>query len=182
MTAGRPLIFETPEKLEEAVEAYFASCWEEVWIQIRTLDDADKPIKDPQGGFIMEWIPKLDREGNRILRRMKPYSITGLAVALNTSRQTLLNYQERPEFFDTIKKAKDICEQYIEDGMLSGEIPAVPGIFNAKNNYGWADKQEIDNTHRVVEMPTIKKDGKEVKFNIGPDAVSNDAIDEEEGH
>jgi len=173
MKTGRPLLFESVEALESAIEAYFESCWEEVWIQNRRLDDQGKPIKDPQGGFELEWVQKLDRNGKVILRQMKPYSITGLAVALNTSRQTLLNYEARPEFFDTIKRAKDICERFLEEGLLCGEIPAAPGIFNAKNNYGWIDRTDQFVAATVTEMPTIKKDGKDMNFNIGPDAESN---------
>jgi hypothetical protein len=56
--------------------------------------------------------------------------------------------------------------------MFKGTIPAVPGIFNAKNNYGWVDKHEVDSNLSVTEMPTIKKNGKEVKYNIGPDATN----------
>lgn len=169
MAGGRPLLFDNAEALEAAISDYFESCWEEVWHQQAILDPE---TKKPTGET--EWIQKLDRHGNPILRQMRPYSITGLAVALNTSRQTLLNYEERPEFFDTIKKAKDICEKYLEEGLLCGEIPAAPGIFNAKNNYGWVDKSEIDSNLKVQEMPTIKKDGQDLKFNIGPDAKETD--------
>ena len=34
------------------------------------------------------------------------WTITGLALALDTYRQTLINYEEKDEFMDTIKKAK----------------------------------------------------------------------------
>ena len=181
MTAGRPLKFSSVKELEDGIEAYFESCWEEVWTERNKLDDKGKSIL-VDGYPAKEWVQKLDREGKAILRQMNPYSVTGLAVALNTSRRTLLDYQEKAEYTHTIKKAKDICERFIEDGMLSGEIPQIAGIFNAKNNYGWVDKTETDLTASVVEMPTIKKDGKEVKFNIGPDAKTSDPIDEEEGH
>ena len=36
----------------------------------------------------------------------RPYTVSGLAYALGTNRQTLLNYEENEEFFDTIKRAK----------------------------------------------------------------------------
>ena len=168
---GRPLLFKTPGELESAIEAYFESCWEEVWVTQRKLDNDKKPIKDDFGNFEMEWIPKLNREGKHILRQTKPYTLSGLALALNCCRQTLLNYKERPEFLDTIKKAKAVCEAFLEEGMLAGEIPAIPGIFNAKNNYGWADKTEIGLTAKVTKMDKITKDGQEIDFNVPDSAI-----------
>ena len=49
--------------------------------------------------------------------------------------------------------------------------------------------QTVDLNAQVVEMPTIKKDGQELTFNIGSETESGsegtalgEAIDEEEGH
>jgi len=76
-------------------------------------------------------------------KKEKPYTITGLALALNfNSRQTLLNYEGRPEFMDTIKKAKMKCQNYAEESLYTNR--QVAGIiFNLKNNYGWVDKHEV---------------------------------------
>src|SRR3989338_10128016 len=68
----------------------------------------------------------------------KPISISGLAVALDINRQTLLNYSKTEEFFGTIKKAKAICEKYTEESLFIGRKIA-GAIFNLKNNYGWKD-------------------------------------------
>lgn len=76
----------------------------------------------------------------------EPYTITGLALWLDTNRETLLNYEERPEFFDTIKRAKLRCENWVEKGLLKNKVNATAGIFNLKNNYGWKDKTETDIT------------------------------------
>ena len=100
MTAGRPLIFNSPQELEAAIESYFESCWEEVWIERPKLDTEAKPIFDERKEKVTEWVPKLSRTGKQILRQMHPYTLGGLAVALNCSRQTLLNYKERQEYTD----------------------------------------------------------------------------------
>ena len=42
------------------------------------------------------------------------WTIKGLALALDTSRETLMNYEAREEFFDTIKKAKTMVEMAYE--------------------------------------------------------------------
>ena len=76
----------------------------------------------------------------------EPYTITGLALWLDTSRETLLDYQGREEYSDTIKRAKLKCENWVEKGMLGNKVNPTAGIFNLKNNYGWRDKTEQDVT------------------------------------
>ena len=83
---------------------------------------------------------------NNCDQEIKPYTITGLALWLDTSRETLINYEERPEFFDTIKRAKQKCENWVEEGALMNRINPTSAIFNLKNNYGWKDKVENDIT------------------------------------
>lgn len=124
---GRPMKFKSVEELQEKIDAYFESCYEEVWIQ------------DEEG----EWKPVLDHDGNVKTRMIRPLTITGLAVALDTSRQTLLNYEENGQFFDTIKKAKEKIESFAEEQLFTN--PRTAGvIFNMVNNYGWKNKQEHD--------------------------------------
>lgn len=73
----------------------------------------------------------------------KPYTVSGLANALDLTRQSLLNYEEDDEFFDTIKRAKSKIEQFAEECLFVGSNTAGV-IFNLKNNYNWKDKQEIE--------------------------------------
>jgi hypothetical protein len=69
------------------------------------------------------------------------WTITGLAIALDTSRETLCNYEAREEYFDTIKKAKDMVEHSYEvDLKKSGRT----GTIFALKNFDWKDKQETD--------------------------------------
>lgn len=70
-------------------------------------------------------------------------TITGLAVHLDTSRETLCNYEEKDDFFDTIKKAKDRIEMaYERDLRRKGRS----GDIFALKNFGWRDKTEQDIT------------------------------------
>lgn len=73
-----------------------------------------------------------------------PYTISGLAYALGTTRRTLLDYQEKDNYSHTIKKAKSKIEAYNEVMLYNKEVPTTGVIFNLKNNYGWKDKQEIE--------------------------------------
>jgi len=72
---------------------------------------------------------------------------TGLAIHLGfESRQSLQDYKEKPEFTYSIKKALSKIEQNYEQGLFSRN-PAGP-IFALKN-FGWKDKQEIDQVTEV---------------------------------
>jgi hypothetical protein len=106
-------------------------------LKFKTVEELQTKVK--------EYFETCDEKG-------KPYTITGLALSLDTTRQGLMNYQERDEFYDTIKKAKLQCENYAEEQLFVGKNTAGV-IFNMKNNYGWVDKQEIEQsgetTHNI---------------------------------
>jgi hypothetical protein len=72
------------------------------------------------------------------------YSITGLALALDTYRETLCNYEKRDEFFDTIKRAKQRIENAYELRLIKR---GTSGDIFALKNFGWTDKQEIEQTN-----------------------------------
>ena len=74
----------------------------------------------------------------------KPYTVSGLAYALGTTRRTLLDYQEKDEFSHTIKTAKAKIERFNEEMLYSKDVSTTGVIFNLKNNYNWKDKQEIE--------------------------------------
>lgn len=78
------------------------------------------------------------------------WTITGLALALDTSRQTLINYEDKEEFFDTIKRAKLIVENGYEiDLKKSGRT----GTIFALKNFDWKDKNETDITSGGKVIP-----------------------------
>jgi len=78
-------------------------------------------------------------------------TITGMAVHLDVDRKTLLNYSNKDEFFPALKRAKAKCEAALESRALLGGLNPAMTIFSLKNNYGWVDKQEVANTHEVVQ-------------------------------
>jgi hypothetical protein len=78
---------------------------------------------------------------------------TGLAMALDTSRETLQNYKERPEFFDPLKKALLKVENgYEKDLKKKGQT----GTIFALKNFGWTDRQEIK--HEGLAPPFMAND------------------------
>ena len=94
-----------------------------------------------------------------------PYTMSGLAYALNMSRQSLINYFNKDEFFDTIKSARQKVEQQLEENALIGKANSVFTIFNLKNNFGWKDVIETktdEETSKLDELlEAIKNDKKD---------------------
>lgn len=74
------------------------------------------------------------------------WTITGLALALDTSRQVLCDYETKDEFSDTIKKAKLKVENGYE---IDLKKQGRSGTIFALKNFGWQDKSEVDNTIRL---------------------------------
>lgn len=68
---------------------------------------------------------------------------TGLALHLDTSRETLREYKERPEFVDSLKKALLKVENSYE---LDLKKHGRSGTIFALKNFDWKDKSEQDIT------------------------------------
>ena len=80
------------------------------------------------------------------------WTITGLALALDTSRQTLLDYQHKDEFTDAVKKAKMKVENGYE---LDLKKHGRSGTIFALKNFDWKDKQETDITTQGQPLNSI---------------------------
>lgn len=94
---------------------------------------------EPMEKNIEKYFKECDKKG-------KPYTISGLAYALDMDRRSLLNYSKDEKFFPTIKRAKQKIEQQLEEKGLMGTSNATFTIFNLKNNFDWVDKQEQEIT------------------------------------
>ena len=70
----------------------------------------------------------------------RPYTVTGLAIALDLTMKGLTDYGERDAFSATVKKAKLKVENYAAEKLYGGQVAGI--IFNLKNNFGWVDKHE----------------------------------------
>lgn len=122
MAGGRPKKYSNVDEMQVLIDEYFESCF------------TDKPIEDKEGNVI-----GVERV------QVRPYTITGLAIALDLDRDSLLNYQKDSEFFGTISRAKLKCHNYAEELSMTSKNPNGV-IFNLKNNYGWKDKTESEIT------------------------------------
>lgn len=76
---------------------------------------------------------------------MDEWTITWLALALDTSRRTLLDYEGNDKFSHTIKRAKEMVENSYEiDLKKKGNT----GTIFALKNFWWIDKIENENLNK----------------------------------
>lgn len=122
---GRPARFEDPDEMQRQIDLYFQDCKEE------------------------KEVP----------------TVSGLAVYLGTNRQTLIRYEKNDEcgwlvdypesvrvaFRDTIKEAKARIESGYEQQLFNKQ-GVVGAIFTLKNNYGYVDKQEVEQTTKTINV------------------------------
>lgn len=85
-------------------------------------------------------------------------TVTGLALALDLDRRSLVNYGEREEFMPAIKRARARVENYIEQTLLEGKATA-GAIFNLKNNFGWIDEKQ-HNVSGELGVRSVKVTGR----------------------
>lgn len=74
-------------------------------------------------------------------------TVTGLALALDLTREGLCSYSGKKEFSDTVKKAKARVELAIEQKLYGNSVAGL--IFNLKNNFGWKDKTETEHSGMI---------------------------------
>lgn len=104
-----------------------------------------RPMKFPSVTALNK---RIDDYFKRQDQKGKPYTVSGLALHLDTSRETLLNYSNRGEYFDAIERAKAKCHVYAEE-KLFGIGQTSGATFYLKNNFGYRDKSEVDLTQKT---------------------------------
>lgn len=91
---------------------------------------------------------EIDENGKKI--QIEPFTITGLALALDTSREVLMDIQNRvsegysEEFSDAVIRAKLRCHNYAEKQLFTAK--SAQGAIFALKNYGWKDTSNIEVT------------------------------------
>lgn len=165
---GRPLKFSDPQALKDKIAEYFGDC--DPHIVTRKV----KRMKDDGTHY---WADSEE------MSEQKPYTISGLAVALETSRVTLVEYEKpehypehlpddvRDELINTVRDAKNKCEAYAEQHLFNGKAPA-GAQFVLKNGYGWQDKQivESENLNTEASLDEIEKRKKAEKDQVAKQA------------
>jgi hypothetical protein len=100
---------------------------------------------------------KIDKYFDECDQNSDPYTITGLALALDTWRSVLCDYEnsEDKEFSNTIKKAKARVENFAEKRLYQQSSPAGP-IFALKN-FGWTDRLALEGGDQTKPIRTENK-------------------------
>ena len=84
----------------------------------------------------------------------EPILLTGMILSLGlTSKEGFYQYQEYPEFSDSVKRARMLIELEYEKRLNNGSNAAAP-IFALKN-FGWADKQELEHSGNIAGLSPI---------------------------
>lgn len=142
---GRPPIVDPEDEIalkdfERRIEKYFRDC--------------DK-----------SWRYTGDKDNLKKVSAPRPYTMSGLAYALEMDRGTLLRYGKDERFYSTVKKARDRVHQFQEEKLFNRDS-ATGAIFALKNNFaedGWRDKTEVEKSGtpevavvRIVNYADIK--------------------------
>ncbi len=144
MAGGRPLKFKSVKELQEKIDAYFAECDPHI------VEEEYVESKHKDGELVSQEV-----KFRKVKTKQVPYTITGLALALGTTRDLILDYEEKDEFSDTIKTAKQKCHNFAERKLF--EANATGSIFNLKNNYGWKDRTEVEADLNVKDVDVTDK-------------------------
>jgi hypothetical protein len=114
----RPPMYKTPEEMKTKVESYFSSPPRKVLI--KNGESTEMPF----------------------------VSITGLALHLGfASRQSMYDYEEKPDFAYIIKRARTLIESEYEFMLQNGNTT---GAIFALKQFQWSDKVETDSVQDIV--------------------------------
>lgn len=94
--------------------------------------------------LIQKYFQEIDEHNKTHPLNQRPYTITGLALALDLTRKGLIEYSHKSdEFGNTVKAAKSRVERFAEEMLYrTGQVTGV--IFNLKNNFGWKDQSDVN--------------------------------------
>lgn len=88
----------------------------------------------------------------------RPYTISGLALWLGLTTQTLRRYEKEygdTEYADIIKLAKQRVEEYAEKSLYDNKS-SNGAKFVLQNNFGWCDKQDVNLSGEVNQVVKLE--------------------------
>ncbi len=128
-----PAKYKTASQMQTVIDQYFEDCKGEM-------------LKDKDGK------PVLNKWGEPVIVNARPPTVTGLCIALGfTNRHSLLNYQGKPAFKDTVDRAKFRIEEYNERRLYDKD-GCRGAMFNLTNNFrGWSQNPKADETEETLK-------------------------------
>lgn len=137
--AGQPPKYEAPEEMKAVVDAYFQYC-----------DTTIITKQVVQGGDIIK------------VSMPTPYTMAGLALALNMSRETLNQYGKNEKFSDIIIHARRKIEQDNVTKGLTGIYDPKTNNLNLASNYGYSTKEKIEISDTTKDItPEMRREWNE---------------------
>ena len=101
--------------------------------------------RPPKYETVEELNDKIVEYFEKIKKEKDSPTITGLVLHCGfCDRASFYDYEKKPEFTHTIKKARTTLEMVYEKYLLKGNNTA--GAIFALKNFGWTDKQQIEHT------------------------------------
>lgn len=157
-TQGVKPKFVTPEQLKCCIDEYFESC--------------NGPVLDKWNQL------QYDRDGNIIKAQIKPYTVSGLALHIGVTTETLKGYRlgeidtilqemkaetdDEPTFAKVLLDAKQRIEAYAEH-RLYDQQGQKGAQFVLDNVYGWTSRRERAEIERIGAESKLKRDEFELK-------------------
>jgi len=137
---GRPPMYSNPEDLQAKIQDYFDNC--------------------------PDYRTAYDKLGNAF--KIPTITITGLVLHCGfCDRKSFYEYEVKPEFTHTIKRARSFVEKEYEMALNTGSCT---GAIFALKNFGWIDKSEVDSNIVFNKLPLVKSDdGTELRLEVGDD-------------
>lgn len=143
---GRPRKYKTIEELQKQIQYYFDSITRDTYRVIRKnigTDDEPEYIDEPYLNNAREQVIYTEF--------IKQPSVIGLCLFLNISRDTLIEYEKKEIFVDTIREARRIIvEQKLE--MLPTMKNPRGLMFDLSANYGMHEKTEVKSSNTNVNI------------------------------
>ena len=153
--------FETPEKLQEAVNSYFNSCF---------------------GPGYYKGKPILDAEGNQAIIQREPFTVSGLARHLGIGRTTLMDYENfskagliAPEYAEIIVDAKLRIQEYAEKRLYDRDGSS-GARFVLEAGFGWITQKEAKELKQNKKRLKIAQE----KLKLAQEAAHADQLEDKQ--
>lgn len=154
---ARPLLFKTPEELEEKIQGYFDWC----------DSGQDIEVVTPRGQVVET-------------RKTRPYTLEGLAVWLDCDLATIWHYGNRDAFFNVISRAKTKIQAAWIEGGLNGQFnPKIVSLALQAANKDYVPQQNHEVTVTTIEDKLRQIEMARQAALPAPEMPDSDTIDAE---
>lgn len=157
---GRPKKY-TPKRLKAGVEDYFATITRESPV----TELVDTGQVDKMGHKILKRVEVTNQKGERVMVReyLVPPTVEGLCAHLGIHRSTWADYCGREDMAEAAELARGRIRQWLEEQLITRKD--VRGIiFSLQNNYGLAERREVElgrEARRAMAAASIPMEEKE---------------------